>query len=130
MLQLYFKRAKLFLSDHEGKSRRFVGPRSDHAIPVPDWVKDTPGYKYGIKDGSIIDLTPPKPLAAVTVPEKSKELDVEIGELSTEISESEEELKTQADLEDELVQGSQRPPNVLPGAQPGSNIRASAKKRA
>ncbi len=70
-LQLYFKRAKLFLRDTEGKSERFVagvgGP-----VKTPDWVKDTLGYMHGVKDGSIVDLTPP------TLPVAKAELIAEV----------------------------------------------------
>jgi hypothetical protein len=67
MLQLYFKRAKIFLHNVDGMALRYNAVvSSTGAAPVPDWVKHTLTYKWGIKDKSIIDLTPPSaaPLSA------------------------------------------------------------------
>lgn len=69
MLTLYFKRAKLFLL-HSGENgeRRFVtGPTKEGPIQVPAWVAETQTYQLSIKDGSIVNLTPPEPIAAVVV---------------------------------------------------------------
>ena len=60
MLQLYFKRSKIFLHNIDGLALRYNAIVSTNgAAPVPDWVKHTLTYKWGIKDKSIIDLTPP-----------------------------------------------------------------------
>ena len=69
MLTLYFKRAKLFLL-HSGENgeRRFVtGPTKEGPIQVPAWVAETQTYQLSIKDGSIVNLTPPEPVAATAV---------------------------------------------------------------
>jgi hypothetical protein len=69
MLTLYFKRAKLFLL-HSGENgeRRFVtGPTKEGPIQVPAWVAETQTYQLSIKDGSIVNLTPPEPVAAAMV---------------------------------------------------------------
>lgn len=59
-LQLHCKRAKIFMN-HGSKTGkrtvRVVCPRGE-VTTVPDWVKDDPGYAAGIKDGSIVNLTP------------------------------------------------------------------------
>jgi hypothetical protein len=59
MLQLHFTRAKLFIRQTEEGEKRFMGAPGT-VVNAPNWVKDTEGYKYGIKDKSIRDLTPPK----------------------------------------------------------------------
>ena len=69
MLTLYFKRAKLFLL-HSGENgeRRFVtGPTKEGPIQVPAWVAETQTYQLSIKDGSIVNLTPPEPVAVAAV---------------------------------------------------------------
>jgi len=60
MLQLYFKRAKIFLDIHDGKEHRFQGNPAAEPVVSPDWVQNTLTFKLGIADKSIIDLTPPK----------------------------------------------------------------------
>ena len=61
MLNLYFKRAKIFLHTTEaGQALRYNAIVSTSGpVPVPDWVKETLTYKCGVKDQSVIDLTPP-----------------------------------------------------------------------
>ena len=61
MLNLYFKRAKIFLHTTEaGQALRYNAIVSASGpVPVPDWVKQTLTYQCGLKDSSIIDLTPP-----------------------------------------------------------------------
>jgi hypothetical protein len=65
-LQLYFKRSKVFYATVNGVEQRFQGNASNSPVLVPDWVVETLTYKHGVKDKSIIDLTPPK-RAAVAV---------------------------------------------------------------
>ena len=63
MVQLYFTRAKIFLipGDDENGERRFTAqPSAGKPVPAPDWVRETATYKFGIKDKSVVDLTPPK----------------------------------------------------------------------
>ena len=61
MLKLYFKRAKIFLHTTEaGQALRYNAIISANGpVPVPDWVKSTLTFLCGVKDQSIIDLTPP-----------------------------------------------------------------------
>ena len=64
MRQMYFKRAKIFLEQTDKGEQRFIasvgGP-----VQVPNWVCKTLGYSLGVKDGSIVDITPPKVVAPV-----------------------------------------------------------------
>ena len=61
MLNLYFKRAKIFLHTTDaGQALRYNAIVSSNGpVPVPDWVKSTLTYQCGLKDSSVIDLTPP-----------------------------------------------------------------------
>ena len=72
MQQLYLKRAKLFLLNEPDKGElRFPAGVTAHGdtVNAPDWVLQTDTYKWGIKDKSIVNLTPPKPMAAAPEPE-------------------------------------------------------------
>jgi hypothetical protein len=62
-LTLHFKRSKLFMLAKEGHGElRFItGPTREGAIQVPAWVAETQTYQLGIKDKSIVNLTPPEP---------------------------------------------------------------------
>ena len=74
MLQLYVTRSKIFIAlDESGTERRFTLGRSTTPQAAPDWVRDTATFKYGVKDKSIVDLTPPKPVAAVVADEPEVE---------------------------------------------------------
>jgi hypothetical protein len=66
MLTLYFKRAKLFLHYANGGEQRFVAPvTKEGPIQVPAWVAETETYRLSILDKSIVNLTPPEPVAQV-----------------------------------------------------------------
>jgi hypothetical protein len=58
MLQLQTTRAKTFINNASGEGTQTVRLAIGRHIKVPDWVKDTLGYKMGIKDKSIVDFTP------------------------------------------------------------------------
>lgn len=59
-MTLYFKRAKNFVQSDDNGTKKFLAqPSPNPESRVPFWVADTPTYKQGIKDGSIINLTPP-----------------------------------------------------------------------
>jgi hypothetical protein len=85
-MTLYFKRAKCFINDEEG-TKKFLAQPGPSPQPVPFWVASTATFKQGIKDGSIVNLTPPdqmpgykhpKPEAAEEVAAEEKlEEDVE-----------------------------------------------------
>ncbi len=71
-LQLHCKRSKMFVRQvGDKKTEKVLCPRGA-TTSTPDWVKDTEGYRLGVLDQSILDLTPPKPLAA---PEPEAELE-------------------------------------------------------
>lgn len=65
MRQLYLNRSKIFIDVSTGAERRVALTRTAGGKPVgaPDWVCSTDTYKLGVKDGSIVDLTPPKTVA-------------------------------------------------------------------
>ena len=66
MLECYFKRAKIFLLNDENGERRYtasVNANGTTTRDVPDWVRDTPTFKMGLKDRSIINLTSVEPVA-------------------------------------------------------------------
>lgn len=60
-MNVYLKRAKIFLvySEDTGEQRFAAGPTNSQPVVAPDWIKETTTYKLGLKDGSIVDLTPP-----------------------------------------------------------------------
>jgi hypothetical protein len=61
MLQLYVKRAKIFLANVNGHEVRCTLGKQEGPQDAPDWVLHAPGFREGIADKSIINLTPPKP---------------------------------------------------------------------
>lgn len=68
-MTLVFKRAKCFV-DQESGTKKFLaqaGPASP--IPVPFWVARTDTYKQGIKDESIVNLTPPHLMPGYKIPD-------------------------------------------------------------
>ena len=74
MLNLYFKRAKIFLhTTEDGQALRYNAIISTNGpVAVPDWVKETLTYRCGLKDQSVIDLTPP-----TAKPRKQSEINAE-----------------------------------------------------
>jgi hypothetical protein len=73
-LQLQTTRAKIFInheSQDEGEQRVSLSP--GRHVKVPDWVKNTLGYRQGIKDKSIVDFTP-QDVKALTSAELRKAL--------------------------------------------------------
>jgi hypothetical protein len=62
---MYFKRAKIFLhQDSNGGELRYLAPVGG-PVSVPNWVCKTLGYKLGIQDKSIVDVTAPKVIAPI-----------------------------------------------------------------
>jgi hypothetical protein len=75
MAQIYVSRAKIFL--HGGKTLN-VNPGTP--VKVPDWVRETPTWETGVKDGSITDITPSSaPIAQPEADELTKAVPVEEG---------------------------------------------------
>lgn len=61
-LTLVFKRSKSFVSPSENDKgeRKFIAQANPAAsTPAPFWVSETETFKHSIKDGSIVNLTPP-----------------------------------------------------------------------
>ena len=59
-LKVHFTRAKVFQHHNGIAEQRFqVAPGVNTQVPL--WVKNTLGWTMGVKDGSIVDLTPPDP---------------------------------------------------------------------
>ena len=59
MMSLHFKRAKSFTATVDGGTRKFLAQPGFVAQQVPFWVANTATFQQGIKDGSIVNLTPP-----------------------------------------------------------------------
>ena len=114
MLTLHLTKAKIFFDNSSGAERRFISAASNKPVQVPNWVKGTLGYVYGVKDGSITDLTPPKQYATAPAAIKLPDADItpEIAATPEPVTDDEVEAliipedvveKSEADLEDELV---------------------------
>ena len=71
MLKVHFTRSKIFFNTVNGAERRYQAAPPGVYNNIPDWVKTAPGWDTGVADGSIVDLTPPKP-APVVEPAKQE----------------------------------------------------------
>jgi hypothetical protein len=71
MMSLHFKRAKSFTATVDGGTRKFLAQLGFVAQQVPFWVADTATFRQGIKDGSIVDLTPPALMPGYKAPKKA-----------------------------------------------------------
>jgi hypothetical protein len=67
-LRLHVKRTKMFML--HGASTRQFQIQAGQTVMAPEWVKQTRTYGDGLKDESIVDLTPPRPVAAIPEPEE------------------------------------------------------------
>ena len=81
-MTLVFKRAKCFVtaSDNDNGTKKFLAQANPAGpVPVPFWVADTSTFKQGIKDGSIVNLTPPHQMPGykAPLPEPADELEPE-----------------------------------------------------
>jgi hypothetical protein len=79
MLQLFLTHSKIFdHTDEKGINHHIAVPRTvdGRPVPVPSWVKETTTYQFGVKDGTVRDLTPPKPRARKPEPEPAKPVEV------------------------------------------------------
>ena len=71
MLSLYLTKSKIFdHTDAKGVNHHIAVSRTvdGRPAPVPAWVKETTTFQYGVKDGTIRDLT--QPTARVRVVKK------------------------------------------------------------
>jgi hypothetical protein len=121
-MTLYFKRAKCFVHSDEG-TKKFLAQPGPNPQPVPFWVAQTATFKQGIKDKSIINLTPPEQMPGyVPAPVAAAAAD-EAGEPEQEpVADSENDLEQK-----EVPQapfGAQPMTPVQPGPKIG-NVRAA-----
>jgi len=72
-MQLHFKRAKSFVAVVDGGTRKFLAQPAMIAQTVPNWVADTETFKLGVKDGSIVNLTPPHLMPGYKAPPAAEE---------------------------------------------------------
>ncbi len=95
-MTLYFKRAKNFVQSDDNGTKKFLAQPGPSPQPVPFWVADTATFKQGIKDLSIVNLTPPeqmpgyKPAVAVLQPDSSSAEPVVVG--AAEVDEPQQEV--------------------------------------
>lgn len=86
-IQLHCTRSKIFV---QAGSRPIKCGRNE-TTSVPDWVQDTLGYKHGIADKSIIDLTPGSGPVAVTVAsDEVTALRARVAELEAQLRQTQE----------------------------------------
>jgi hypothetical protein len=76
-MSLHFKKAKAFVATVDGGTRKFLAQPGFVAQTVPDWVADTATFRQGIKDGSIVNLTPPQLMPGYKVPKDEPAAEVE-----------------------------------------------------
>lgn len=69
-MTIWFKRAKSFTAVVNNGTRKWLAqPGNTPQHGVPFWVADTPTFKHGIEDESIVNLTPPHLMPGYTYPE-------------------------------------------------------------
>lgn len=73
MIQVYVKRAKLFLGNTDGTVERRATAEPGSVVVLPEWVRDTETWFAGIKDQSIVDITPRQQMPVNEVPLPSEE---------------------------------------------------------
>lgn len=69
-MTLYFKRAKNFVQNDDAGTKKFLAQPGPNPIPVPFWVATTRTFLDGIKDKSIVNLTPPDQMPGYKHPPK------------------------------------------------------------
>ncbi len=110
-MTLYFKRAKSFVrpSDNDSGEKKFLGMPGPSPQPVPFWVADTPTFKQGIKDGSIVNLTPPEQMPGYK-PKSAPVVEEEVVEEAPPVREmTEAELMDAAEATAEQAEAPQAP---------------------
>jgi hypothetical protein len=101
MMSLHFKRAKSFTATVDGGTRKFLAQPGFVAQQVPFWVADTATFQQGIKDGSIVNLTPPALMPGYEALKKSKKAEpeeepVETAEAPVEVAPEPEQVAPKA----------------------------------
>lgn len=129
-MTLYFKRAKCFVhQESDGGTKKFLAQPGPHPQPVPFWVADTPTFKQGVKDQSIVNLTPPeqmpgyKPAKAAVV----EEVEGDEPEVVVPIDPAAEAAAEQTALPTPAFGG--QPMTPVPPLPKIGNVRANAKNK-
>ncbi len=126
-MSLYFKRAKTFVQSDDNGTKKYLAMPGPSPQPVPFWVANTPTFKHGIKDGSIINLTPPEQMpgykpAPVVVVEEPVEAEAEESKAEDDAEQTKaEESKAEDDAEQTEV------PKAPFGAQPMTPVQSAPK---
>jgi hypothetical protein len=108
-MNLVFTRSKSFVDSSEGTKKFLAQANPGAAIAVPFWVAMTDTFKYGIKDGSIVNLTPPHLMPGYKTPKPAPET----------LEEMEDEAETSEPvLVEEAEQTQTEAPKAPFGAQP------------
>lgn len=58
-IQLQVTRPKIFINSSTVDGEKKIRLNPGRHTKVPDWVRDSLGFEMGLKDKSIVDLTPP-----------------------------------------------------------------------
>ncbi len=131
-LRIHCSRSKIFMApgstaDRHGARKFMIA--AGQTVAAPSWLRETSTYKDGVKDGSVLDLTPPTaPVAAAATtaapaaPEPEPEPAAPVAETAPAEELSPEEAEDRALEEANAAK--------LPQAQraPKGVVRASAKK--
>lgn len=121
-MQLFFKRAKAFVNTDEG-TKKFLAQHGPYAQSVPFWVAETPTFIQGIKDGSIVNLTPPEQMPGYKYP---KHAEPQPEEEAVKPEPEEEQEQTAADTPQAPFGG--QPMTPVPPAPKVGGITGNAKK--
>lgn len=120
-LRIHCSRSKIFMApgstaDRHGARKFMIA--AGQTVAAPSWLRETATYKHGVKDGSVLDLTPP------TAPEPEPEPEPTAPAAETALA---EELSPE-EAEDRALEEANAA--KLPQAQraPKGVVRASAKK--
>lgn len=135
-MTIWFKRAKSFVAEVDGGTKKFLAQQSNTPVhQVPFWVADTKTFKQGVKDESIVNLTPPHlmpgyaPPAPVAAPKKGAKAVTPVEEPADDETELQEGEDTEPEEQTAVPQapfgGQQLVPNT-PAA--GLGLRGGKKK--
>lgn len=125
-LRIHCSRSKIFMApgstaDRHGARKFMIA--AGQTVAAPSWLRETATYKHGVKDGSVLDLTPPTaPAAEPEPPAPEPEAAAPVVEIAPaeELSPEEaEDRALEADNAAKLPQAQRAPKGV---------VRASAKK--
>jgi len=125
-MTLYFKRAKNFVQSDDNGTKKFLAQPGPTPTPVPFWVADTPTFKQGIKDDSIVNLTPPDQMPGYKHPHHKAEEERPKEEAPKPV----EREKTANELADEAEEAAAEQtelPKAQFGAQPMTPVQAGPK---